>query len=111
MTPENALAAFEWHRFGLEVGSSAVIGGIIGFAMRKIAKITIFIAGVQLAVLMVLDFYGIIRVNWESINTYIKTLEEIIRNGNPPPEIMNVVTSVAIGGGFVGGFVIGFKRG
>lgn len=110
MIPDSGLASFEWQQFGLEVGSSAVVGAVVGFAMKKVAKIMLVVTGIVLALLIALEAHDVIKVYWDTIDDLVVSLEELVHNGNPSPEIMNVVTSLAIGGGFAGGFLIGFKR-
>lgn len=110
MIDYNSLASIELHKFGLEVGSSAIIGGIIGFASKKVAKLLLFFVGLELAFLQVLEIYGLIDVKWAAINGIAGSLQKMVQQDTPPPDLVTVLSSLSIGGGFVGGFMLGFKR-
>jgi uncharacterized membrane protein (Fun14 family) len=107
----------EWsvQQIGLEVGGGAVIGGIIGFAAKKIAKIIAVIIGLELALFKFLETRGILEVNWDALSS---TASEAVggASGNgvgstPPSWIMSLLSTLPVGAGFTGGFLIGFKRG
>lgn len=108
---ENSLATIEWQQLGMEFGSSAVLGGIIGFAVKKVAKLVLILIGLEILVLKILEIYGIIDVHWEGINSFVATIRRIFREADPVPRLPSVLPSLSIGGGFTGGFVAGFKRG
>ncbi|PSP62516.1 hypothetical protein BRC76_04390, partial [Halobacteriales archaeon QH_8_67_36] len=54
---------FSLQQIGLELGTGAVIGGIIGFAAKKIAKLIAIIVGLELALFKFLETRGILEVN------------------------------------------------
>lgn len=110
MIHHDPLASFEMHRFGLQIGSSAVIGGIVGFASKKVAKVVLVLVGLEIALLQALELYGLIDVKWSAINRIVASVQEMARDGTPPPDVMSILSSLSIGGGFVGGFLLGFKR-
>lgn len=110
MIPQNPLTSLELQRFGLEVGSSAIIGGIVGFASKKVAKLLLILVGLELAFLQVLEVYGLIDVKWNAINSVVASLQKIVQQDTPPPDVVTVLSSLSIGSGFVGGFLLGFKR-
>lgn len=110
MIQDIGLASFDMHRLGLEAGSSAVIGGLVGYATKKIAKLLLVIVGLEVGLLQALDMHGIVDVHWTRLNESIGVLQEIVRNETPPPDIMAVLSPLSVGGGFAGGFAIGFKR-
>lgn len=95
-------------QLGLELGSGAAIGALIGFAAKKLAKLLAVIVGVQLAVFRFLESKGILTVDWNRLtNGMISTQEKV----QDPGWIEPIVSSLSIGAGFTGGFLIGFKRG
>jgi uncharacterized membrane protein (Fun14 family) len=110
MIPQNLLMSLELQRFGLEVGSSAIIGGIVGFASKKVAKLLLILVGLELAFLQALEVYGLIDVKWNAINSGVASLQKMVQQDAPPPDVVTVLSSLSIGGGFVGGFLLGFKR-
>jgi len=62
------------HRLGLEAGSSAVVGGLVGYATKKLAKLLFVIVGLEIGLLQALDMHGIIGVHWTRLNESIETL-------------------------------------
>lgn len=111
MIQEIGLASVDVHRLGLEAGSSAVVGGLVGYATKKLAKLLLVVVGLELGLLQVLDMHGIIDVHWTRLDEFVGTLQEVVRNGTPPPDLAAVLSPLSVGGGFAGGFGVGFKRG
>ena len=95
---------------GLEMGTGAVIGGLIGFAAKKIAKIIAVIIGLELALFRFLETKGYISVDWDAISGgLVGTGEQAAAQGSGWLEA--VISTLSIGAGFTGGFLVGFKRG
>jgi uncharacterized membrane protein (Fun14 family) len=95
-------------QLGLEFGSGALIGAIIGYATKKIAKLLAVIVGLQLAVFRFLESKGILQVDWARLtNGAVQTQEKV----QDPGWIQPIISSLSIGAGFTGGFLVGFKRG
>ncbi len=53
-------------QMGLEFGGGGLIGGIIGFAAKKVAKLIAVIVGIELALFKFLETRGILEVNWNA---------------------------------------------
>ncbi|ADQ67456.1 hypothetical protein GL213_09395 [Halogeometricum borinquense] len=96
---------------GLEFGSGAVIGGIIGFAAKKIAKIIAVIIGLELALFKFLESRGILAVDWEKLTNGFMKSTEAATSGAPPSWISTILSTLSISAGFSGGFLVGFKKG
>ena len=95
---------------GLEFGSGALIGGLIGFAAKKIAKLLAIIVGVQLMAFRYLESEGIIAVDWNRLSAgLLKTQQRA--QGVDVHWLQSILSTLSIGAGFTGGFLIGFKRG
>jgi uncharacterized membrane protein (Fun14 family) len=95
-------------QLGLEFGSGALIGAIIGFAAKKIAKILAIIVGLQLALFKFLEAKGIMSVDWSRISGgMLKTGDKV----QDPGWIEPIISTLSIGVGFTGGFMAGFKKG
>ncbi|SNZ03992.1 Uncharacterized membrane protein, Fun14 family [Natronoarchaeum philippinense] len=95
-------------QLGLELGSGAVIGGLIGFAAKKLAKLLAVIIGVELALFKFLESKGILTVDWERLTNGLVSTQEKVQN---PGWIEPILSTLSIGAGFTGGFLVGFKRG
>ncbi|WP_327052457.1 FUN14 domain-containing protein [Halomicrococcus gelatinilyticus] len=104
-------AGIDPQQLGLEFGSGAVIGGIVGFAAKKVAKIIAVLVGLELALFKFLESRGIMTVDWDRLTAGILKAGEASQSGTPPSWMTTVLSTLSITGGFAGGFMIGFKKG
>ena len=102
---------FDFTQLGLEFGSGAVIGAVIGFAFKKVAKVVAIIVGLELALFRFLESRGIMVVQWDRLSGGFIKATESAATGTPPPWINTILSTLSISAGFTGGFLIGFKRG
>jgi uncharacterized membrane protein (Fun14 family) len=93
---------------GIQMGGSALIGAIIGFAAKKVAKIIAVIIGVQLAVFKFLETRGILVVDWDRLTGGLVDLGNA--SGEATSYLFSIVSTAGVGAGFVGGFLVGFKK-
>ena len=98
-------------QLGLELGSGAIIGGVIGFAAKKIAKLLAIIVGLELALFKFLESRGILSVNWDRLTAGMVQAGEAAQNGTPPSWVSTILSTMSVSAGFAGGFMIGFKKG
>ncbi|MFW6385087.1 MAG: FUN14 domain-containing protein [Halodesulfurarchaeum sp.] len=98
-------------QLGLELGSGAVIGAIIGFAFKKVAKVIAVLVGLQLALFRWLESRGILTVQWDRLSGGLLKATEGASASTPPSWMQSVLSTLSISAGFTGGFLIGFKRG
>ncbi|EMA07232.1 FUN14 domain-containing protein [Haloferax denitrificans] len=98
-------------QLGIEFGSGAVIGGIIGFAAKKIAKLIAVIVGLELAVFKFLESRGILTVDWERLTGGLVSATQDAAAGTPPDWISTILSTLSVSAGFSGGFLVGFKKG
>jgi uncharacterized membrane protein (Fun14 family) len=106
---------------GLELGSGAVIGGIVGFAAKKIAKLIAVIIGIELALFKFLETRGVLDVNWDALSSQANNVTQQATNATsggsdavgaaPPSWITSLLGALPVSAGFTGGFLVGFKRG
>jgi len=99
---------------GLELGGGAMIGGIIGFAAKKVAKIIAILVGIELALFKFLETRGILEVNWEAITgaaNNATTVAGDAAGSQPPGWIMSLLSALPVSAGFTGGFLVGFRKG
>ena len=95
-------------QLGLEFGSGAMVGAVIGYATKKIAKLLAVLVGLQLALFRFLESKGILQVDWSRLtNGAVETQEKV----QDPGWVQPIISSLSIGAGFTGGFLVGFKRG
>jgi uncharacterized membrane protein (Fun14 family) len=98
-------------QLGLEVGGGAVIGAVIGFAAKKLAKVIAVIIGLELALFKFLESRQIITVDWEALTGGMIGAGEAAASGAPPDWIMTILSTLSVSAGFTGGFLLGFKKG
>ncbi len=92
---------------GLEFAGGALVGGLIGLAAKKIAKLLAIIIGFQLIAFRYLESQGIIIVDWSALSAGLIATSERA----DPTFIESFVTTLSLGVGFTAGFLIGFHRG
>lgn len=95
-------------QLGIQAGSGAMMGGVIGFAVKKVIKIAAAIVGVQLAFLAYLENQGIVTVDWDAINSAMAFTTN--PGSTVSPLITNALSIAPIGGGAVLGFAYGFRK-
>ena len=102
-------------QLGLEFGTGAVIGGIIGFAAKKVAKVVAVIVGLELALFKFLESRAILQVNWDKLGASFMdagtAATDAATTGQPPSWVMSILSTMSMGAGFTGAFLLGFKKG
>lgn len=98
-------------QLGLEFGSGAVIGAIIGFAFKKIAKVIAVLVGLELALFKFLESREILSVDWEALSGGLVEVTETATSSTPPSWINTILSTLSISAGFTGGFLVGFRKG
>lgn len=84
-----------------------ITGYSAGFALKKIFKLVLIMAGLLFLIFQFLSHYEILTVNWISIQTFVENLLRSDHNN-----ILSILKShLPITGGFVVGFTLGFKKG
>jgi uncharacterized membrane protein (Fun14 family) len=97
-------------QLGIEFGSGAVIGGIIGFAAKKVAKVVALIVGLELALFKFLESREILTVDWGALSAGLVQTGTDAAAG-PPNWVMTILSTLSVSAGFTGGFLLGFRRG
>jgi len=110
MTPTQ-LGDISLQQIGIEAGGGAVIGGVIGFAAKKVAKLIAIIVGLELALFKFLETRGVLAVNWEKITNASANVTDTATSAETPSWVNSFLSTLPVGAGFTGGFLLGFKRG
>ena len=101
-------------QMGLEFGGGGLIGGIIGFAAKKVAKLIAVIIGIELALFKFLETRGVLQVNWDAIGGAAQNATGSAGNAasaQPPSWVMSLLSALPVSAGFTAGFLVGFKKG
>jgi len=106
------MVEFSLPQIGLELGGGALIGAVIGFAAKKVAKLIAIIVGLELALFKFLETRGILSVNWEAISGAAGNATAVAGEGSGQVNswIMSVLSTLPVGAGFTGGFLLAFKK-
>lgn len=94
---------------GLQMGGSALLGAVIGFAAKKIAKVIAVIVGLQLVVFKFLESRGVISVNWERLSNSTAGAPDAVTDAGQTL-VETFISTAGIGASFAGGFLLGFKK-
>jgi uncharacterized membrane protein (Fun14 family) len=107
------LDSIPFGQIGVEPGGGAVIGGVIGFAAKKIAKLIAVIIGLELALFKFLETRGVLQVNWKKITNASANVTDTAKEGGEAGAgwLDSFLSTLPVGAGFVGGFFLGFKKG
>jgi uncharacterized membrane protein (Fun14 family) len=95
-------------QLGIATGGSLVAGGVVGFAAKKLVKLAVAVIGAQLALFAYLDHEGVLDVHWQALDGALAAAGRHV--GALPRWLTTLGMTVPIGAGFVGGFLVGFKR-
>jgi uncharacterized membrane protein (Fun14 family) len=92
-----------------QFGLGGIGGFILGFALKKIAKLFIVLIGIFIVALLYLGMNGVISINYDSLWTTIAN--GLGGAGQAASWLVGVISLLPFVGSFVLGFVIGFKIG
>lgn len=91
-------------------GASALLGGITGYAAKKLAKLGIILAGAATAALAALDHAGLIDAHWTAIADAAANTTTAAAHAAAPLSAAATAALPATGG-FTLGALVGFKKG
>lgn len=105
------MVGIDLHQLGFEAGSGALVGAIIGYAFKKIAKLLAVIVGLELALFRFLESRGILAVDWERLTAGLLKHSQEAATGAPPEWVVTILSTLSISAGFSAGFFVGYKKG
>jgi len=87
-----------------EFGTGALIGFTLGFTLKRVFKLFVFLIGLYLIGLIYLSNKGIAEIHWNNLESWINYLYEGFKNF-----VKGITAPVASLGGFTIGFATGMK--
>jgi len=94
------------------LGFGGVTGAIVGYTAKKLTKVVAILVGVVFILVQYLVYKGLISVNWEVVQTTAEGVWQSPDGQTLADRVWEIMTlSLPFGGGFVGGFALGFKLG
>lgn len=95
----------------MEMGSAFVVGLAVGYALKKSFKIILFLVGIGLIALFILENQHIITLNEEGLQSGIESGQQgFLWIFNMVKERLGNLSFVG-GGSAIAGFVVGLKMG
>jgi uncharacterized membrane protein (Fun14 family) len=92
-----------------QLGLGAVGGFIVGFAIKKLAKLFIVLLGILVIILLYLGTSGVLSINYSALwNTIVSWLGVA---GQAASWLVGLISLIPFIGSFLAGFLLGLKIG
>jgi uncharacterized membrane protein (Fun14 family) len=92
-----------------QLGVGGVGGFIVGFAVKKLSKLILFLIGIFIIALIYLSTQGIININYTALWNALSAL--IGAAGSAFSWLIGVISLLPFAASFIVGFLIGLKVG
>jgi len=92
-----------------QLGTGGVLGFVVGYAIKKMIKIAIVVMGIFAALLIYLEYEGIINVNYDKFAGLIERASGL--SGEASQWILPIIAHLPFAGSFIVGAALGFKMG
>lgn len=92
-----------------QLGVGGVGGFIVGFALKKLSKLVLFLVGIFILALIYLSTRGIININYGGLWSAAEGLVGWL--GSAFSWLIGVISLLPFAGSFIAGFLIGLKLG
>jgi len=103
------------------IGIGGFLGFLMGYAIKKILKIIIIVAGLLVGIIYYLQYNGLIALDWakmeQAVSNLMTNFDGLSLNAPFFPgisdQIFNAISNsgIPLTGGFAGGFAFGFSKG
>jgi uncharacterized membrane protein (Fun14 family) len=99
--------------FIITLGGSFLIGGMVGVIARNYFKVLAFVLGAEIAFITYLQHLDLINIQWNNIQSIVDNVSQFLQTLQVPEDAPDgsLGQSLAVVGGFVVGFTVGFKFG
>ena len=92
-----------------QLGTGGVLGFVVGYAIKKMIKIVIVVMGAFAALLIYLEYKGIINVNYDKFASLVGSASGL--SGKASQWLLPIVAHLPFAGSFAVGAALGFKMG
>jgi len=94
------------------LGFGGLVGATVGYASKKVTKLAALLLGLCFIVVQVMVFMGWIDVDWSAVQSTAESAWTNAQGHTLGERAWQILTAnLPFGGGFVAGFLIGFKIG
>jgi len=91
-----------------QIGVGGAGGFLAGYAVKKIAKILAFFAGLYFLSLLYLSQVGVVNINYER---FLELISGLVTNEQVTNFVFAATTSLPFTASFAGGLIFGLKKG
>lgn len=92
-----------------QLGLGGLGGFILGFALKKLSKLILFLIGLFIALLVYLNIKGVLSLNYEALFNFIRDLLGAV--GSALSWLVHTIALLPFAASFVVGFLMGLKLG
>ena len=93
-----------------QLGMGGIAGFVVGYAVKKVLKITLVVLGVFFVGLLYMAHIGFIEINYEEVTAAFESVVvRLMEGGATLPNLLT--TNLPLAGSFIFGFGIGLKLG
>jgi len=92
-----------------ELGVGGVGGFVVGFAIKKVAKIVAIIIGLGFVALQYLSYKGVILIDYDAVRNWMLNLTG--QTAGLQSLITDIILHIPFGASFAFGFYLGLKKG
>lgn len=92
-----------------QVGAGGIAGFIVGYALKKLARLVAVITGIFFVILLYLSYIGFININYDKL---IEALRRLMgQAGGATGLITPIVANLPFAATFMAGLALGLKMG
>ncbi|HDM23544.1 hypothetical protein DRO02_05430 [archaeon] len=94
----------------IQMGAGFFIGFAVGYALKKLIKILIVLAGLFFMLLLAMEYYGIVSIKYDKL---LEAVENLIGgvSGEAQGIYAHIVAHLPFAAAFIPGFAFGVKKG
>lgn len=92
-----------------QVGVGGILGFVVGYALKKVVKLVLVLAGLFVMILAYLGLRGVITVNFEALESLISS--GLASGSQFVGVIAAIIAALPFAGSFLAGFLLGLKKG
>lgn len=110
--PFLSLPRIDWSTLGKEIGLGAALGFAVGYAAKKALKIALIVVATLILLAVFFEKTGFITVSWDALEaSYSQSVKPYAVAGTITKVAQRLGRMIPVSGGFVAGFVLGFRYG
>lgn len=97
-------------QLAFQIGVGGILGFSTGYAIKKIAKFLLLVLGIFMAILLYLDYSGIITINYDRL---VEVVYSIIQLASSKAAGLQeyIKSQIPFAASFTAGLILGLKKG